>query len=264
MTTGSHADRLHALCSASGAERWLNCPGSVSLSRAIPEEPPSAASREGTRAHELAERILRQWEKDGRRLDMGWIEGLRPEYEDTVKDGWSMLDYAMTYVNLCIDEVENFDPGTDVSVRLEQRIVFNADMAMFGTVDFFATGTRGGVAYGVIVDFKYGKKKIPVENNPQLAYYAVALKRGSKKKLEKVKVRVVQPRVTAFFADVEYDQAGLQEWNKRLTLGAERALLQINAKKPELKGGAWCWFCPARNVCPEKAREASVRAADDF
>lgn len=264
-----HSKRAHALCSASGAERWLNCPGSVGLSEELPPEPSSPAASEGTRAHELAERILRDWEAKGRVLDLVFVDSLRPEYADTHDDdkgGWSMVDFALTYVHACLGEVEAFDADLEnpVAVRLEQRLEFNAEMGMFGTADFFATGTRGGVPYGVVVDLKYGKKKVNVVDNPQLGYYAVALKKGSKRKLEKVKVRVVQPRIDHWFSDVEYTAAELSEWHKTLTLGAEKAILQIGSKSPELKAGGWCWFCPARSICPEKEREAHRKAAELF
>jgi CRISPR/Cas system-associated exonuclease Cas4 (RecB family) len=256
-----HEDRLHALCSASGAERWLNCPGSVGLSRTVPEKPPGPAALEGTRAHELAEKILKRWEADGRpaEIDRGFLTLQRSihagEVELEMPNGemWGMVDFALSYVAVCIDEVKAFDG--EASMRLEQRLAFNVDMGMFGTADFIATGTKGGRACGVIVDLKYGKKRVKVEDNPQLAYYACALAKMSKKDLRAVKVCVVQPRIGHWLSEVEYSLEELKEWNKKLTLGAEKALLQINAEKPELKTGGWCWFCPANEVCPEKIKQ---------
>jgi hypothetical protein len=266
----AHSDRLHALCSASGAERWLNCPGSVGLSLTVPEEPSSSAALEGTRAHELAEKILRQWEKDGRKLNDAFVAYLRKDYEDTefeTGDGrtWSMVDYALTYVHACIASLEVFDAGTEVAVRLEKELTFNEEMGMFGTADFMATGLRRGKGHGVIRDLKYGKKRVKVEDNPQLGYYGVALQKTSKKKLETVDVGVVQPRLARWFDGIEYSLDDLGMWDKKLTLGAEKALLQIGATKPELKTGGWCWFCPARAVCTEKSRiEAEEAFADEL
>lgn len=264
-----HSERKHSLCSASGAERWLNCPGSVGLSLQVPEEPSSPAAQEGTRAHELAEKIMRRWEENGRKLDDGYISFLRSEYEDTeheISDGrvWSMVDYALTYCHACIDEVEAFDKDSEVAVRLEHRLTFNSDMNMHGTADFFATGVRGGRGYGVICDLKYGKKKVKTEGNAQLAYYSCALKAMSKKNLETVKVRVVQPRIGHWFSDVEYSAQELEQWKETLTLGAEKALLQIGWKEPTLQTGPWCWFCPARSICPEKIKAAQQEAVAAF
>lgn len=264
-----HSTRKHALCSASGAERWLNCPGSLSLSQTVPEPEPSEYAKEGTRAHELAERILKHWEESDRSIVPGFVDSLRPEFEDTeapTGDGrmWSMVDYVMTYVNLCLDEVAGFDAPP--AVKVEHRLTLNAELSMFGTLDFVATGKQKGVWTGKIVDLKYGKGKVvKTEDNPQLIYYACALKRNSKKPLDQVKVRVVQPRISKFFSDAWYSEADLREWTKKLETGAERAVSQLMGVKPrELKRGGWCWFCPAKGVCPEMDKARAAQAADDF
>jgi len=48
----------HSHLSASAAHRWLECPGSVGMSMDV-ERTDSAASSEGTRAHEIVEQLLR-------------------------------------------------------------------------------------------------------------------------------------------------------------------------------------------------------------
>ena len=47
----------HAKLSASGAELWLNCPGSVHMAELFPEKT-SPAAVEGTLAHELAQTMI--------------------------------------------------------------------------------------------------------------------------------------------------------------------------------------------------------------
>src|SRR5699024_3517860 len=49
-----HRNRAHALLSASGSARWLNCPPSARLEDEV-EDKTSPAALEGTLAHELAE-----------------------------------------------------------------------------------------------------------------------------------------------------------------------------------------------------------------
>ena len=51
-------EAAHAELSASSAHRWISCPASISASRGIADSS-SAAAEEGTAAHELAERCLR-------------------------------------------------------------------------------------------------------------------------------------------------------------------------------------------------------------
>src|SRR5690606_41365480 len=59
MIQPAHADRAHALLSASQAERWINCPPSARLTEHIPDRH-SEYANQGTAAHEYAEMLLRR------------------------------------------------------------------------------------------------------------------------------------------------------------------------------------------------------------
>ena len=66
----NHGARAHSKFSASGAERWFCCPGSVSLSEGLPDKE-TIYSKEGTEAHEVLERLLKieAGESAGRRFE---------------------------------------------------------------------------------------------------------------------------------------------------------------------------------------------------
>ena len=51
--------KTHAELPPSSAERWKNCPGSVTLSKQFPQDTTSAYAEEGTQAHAVAELKLR-------------------------------------------------------------------------------------------------------------------------------------------------------------------------------------------------------------
>ena len=55
-----HSERSHAMLSASGASRWLNCTPSAKLEYEHGENKTSAYAEEGTLAHELAELYIRK------------------------------------------------------------------------------------------------------------------------------------------------------------------------------------------------------------
>ena len=64
-TTEKHEDRSHAVASPSGYRRWMTCSGSLNLERKLKEkglipefEESSPAAAEGTRLHEIAEKVL--------------------------------------------------------------------------------------------------------------------------------------------------------------------------------------------------------------
>jgi hypothetical protein len=58
-TTMQHTERKHARLSASRAERFMTCPGSVRLESQMPDEPAGEAAAIGTAIHELSEKLLR-------------------------------------------------------------------------------------------------------------------------------------------------------------------------------------------------------------
>ncbi len=55
----------------------------MGLCRTVPEEPPGEAALQGTRCHELAESILKDWVKNGRKIDDALIDMKRSRYVDT-------------------------------------------------------------------------------------------------------------------------------------------------------------------------------------
>lgn len=256
MNEINHAIRKHARCGASNADRWLNCPGSVKLSATVPEQETSVYALEGTEAHELSEKILFHWQANNYKLDY--------DYHETLKAPHGMYENVMMYVKHCIAEVSRFD--SPPTIRIEQRLTLSADMEMFGTADFLATGLIDGVSCGVIVDLKYGKgKKVKTQDNPQLAYYAVALRATSKKKLQRIKVAIVQPRVDDPIGEQWFSSDELDAWTLKLTLGAEDALWMLGGgRKPVYQEGSWCWFCPAKKVCPLIEQRLHDKLAAEF
>jgi hypothetical protein len=87
----------------------------------------------------------------------------------------------------------------------------------------------------------------------------------SKKKLEQVRVTIVQPRIKGESVSITYSLDDLRTWNKKLTLGAEKALMMAGEMKtPEYKEGQWCWFCPAKSNCPEIQKRLQAQAVSLF
>lgn len=61
----THSERAHALLSASGAHRWMNCTPSAILETQF-SDTTSEAAKEGTLAHELAEaKVMHYMHIDG-------------------------------------------------------------------------------------------------------------------------------------------------------------------------------------------------------
>lgn len=257
--------RTHALCSASGAHRWLECPGSVGMSLNVPEPESSEYAIEGTRAHALAEEALNIWISSDATKAKQFLESKRDEYADTIEDGDSMVDHVAQYVMHCVRYSLIYPEIAKIGRKAELRLTLNTELAMYGTADLVLTGEIAKRNVGVIIDLKYGKGiEVEIEGNPQLAYYAVALTRTSSRNLDEVIVVVIQPRISNEPKSVTYTRDELEQWYGVLTRGAEKALMQAMTKKYELKAGTHCRFCPAKAICSEHVRYLQEQAALDF
>lgn len=104
----------HALLSASGAHRWLNCPPSAVLeSREL--DSTSAAAEQGTVAHALAEWKLRRALNDAPTFkpESGWID---TEMEDLTDD---YVAFVQEHISLAREACG------DPQVLIEQHLDFS-------------------------------------------------------------------------------------------------------------------------------------------
>jgi|ERR1700721_2012179 len=218
---------LHSPLGASAAERWLNCPGSVSLLKHLNlgQTDEEDYQKEGTQAHEVAAQCLRNsWD--------AWESGADAE----------MADAVQVYLDVC----RPFTQIPHARVYIEEHLTSASHALMYGTVDF------ASVADSLlnIVDFKYGQGvNVDVEENPQLMYYAY-LVLGRHPDVRRVVLRVVQPRID--YADPvkrwETTAQHITEWVETQLLPTMRAIGA--GAEDQLDAGEWCRFCPAKLVCP--------------
>lgn len=223
----------HSELGASSAYRWMNCPGSVALIRQVPEQPDSPYAAEGTKAHELAEKILTN-------------QAICPD--DYSKE---MRDYVKIYTDYVPE-------GSDIEVRVE----VDRDLGMFGTCDAISMDH-----YNLeleIIDLKYGEGvQVSPENNTQLMYYALgAIKRIHKKHKvfpESIKLTIVQPRGEGkAIKSWETKLTTLLDWRREKLIPAAEATRESNAP---LKYGDWCRWCAAKAICP-KMQEETYKVCD--
>lgn len=223
----------HSPLGASGAERWLNCPGSVELIKklTLPETDEEEYQREGTALHEATAKCL--------------LEDL---------EAWEVAGPAENGVNIDTDMVlaistvlKNVRPLMIRHAKLyvEHRISAPVHPDFYGTVDF---GLNHGHTLWVR-DFKYGKGiAVEVENNPQIMYYAYGLLQWHPETLN-VSLGIIQPR--AFHADGpvrtwEVSAEYIHNWVHDTLVPA----MKRTETDPHLDAGDWCRFCPAKLVCP--------------
>jgi hypothetical protein len=224
-------EELHSEVGASGAHRWMKCPGSVALSRGMPN-PSSPFAEEGTRAHELGEKIL-----------LG-ASILPPTSEDAKE----MLAYTHVYTNFVLGELNRCQAkqASTIPLQVEEEISLTSiDERMFGTVDAMFYCASEGTLY--VFDLKYGKGiEVDVEDNPQLMYYALA--GWTTCFASKVILTIVQPRTDGqAIKRVTYMYNDMMAFAKKL----ENAIEAINETPDSyIPGISQCRWCIASAVCP--------------
>lgn len=253
----THAEREHADLGASSAHRWINCPGSLNLSRQLGVVSKSSSyAEEGTAAHELAHLCLLRGmdaiEYIDRRLP-SWEEG-HAEVDDEMATAVQVyLDKCRTYVR------ENVDTMTEQKFNLKP---LNPPAPMFGTADFVAIDVHEQKI--TIIDFKYGKGvNVEAKDNPQLKYYALGalcmLKAGTT--IKTVETVVVQPRTAGPpIKTATYKASDIFTFAADL-MGYARATMAPDAP---LVAGSWCMFCPASGQCPAQRDAAYALAQTQF
>lgn len=232
--TNDHASRAHALLSASSSHRWLNCPPSAVAAEAYENEG-SDYTREGTLAHEVAERIAR-CAADGIKYDWDRCEDWSSE--DVTAE---MVECAKGYADYIQEQIHGDNP----QVMLESRVDFSPWVPDgFGTADCIIL--QDDVMD--VIDYKYGKGvAVSAEDNPQMKLYALGALNdyGFAWEIETIRVHIYQPRMNNVSV-FEFKVKDLLEWAEKIV---KPTAAQAAKGKGKYSAGTWCRFCPHAGRC---------------
>ena len=252
-----HSTRLHAVLSASGASRWMNCTPSAQLEAKYGVKTNSEYAAEGTLAHELAELLLTSFIKKEAPSEkqIAAIEGNQLYTLD-------MPDYVAQYVEYCqgaYAELLKLHPQ-DTEMRIESKLDLSRYVPeSFGTADCIVVG---GDTMEVI-DLKYGKGVVVyADDNPQLKLYALGAYDllGMLYDIKTVRLTIVQPRLDSV-SSWELSLDDLLDWAEN-ELREKARLAYTGQGEPTI--GAWCKFCSVKSRCTDLYQEALDVAYDEF
>ncbi len=232
------ASNKHALLSPSSSERWINCSGSFLLPQ-YNEERDTTAADEGSLVHQIAEYKLMQDD---------WYD-YKSELDECRKN--DLYDPVMEHYT---DEYVGFILNKDYDTMLVEEMVdlYFIYPDLFGTADCILMSESNGID---VIDLKYGRYKVPVENNTQLLIYALGAvklyqnKFPETKQLDNFPIRltIYQPRIKNINT-WEIDWKTLCEWNNKVLVPA---LSKLKFEVVEENPGKWCRFCKANIFCKE-------------
>ena len=238
----------HAILSASGSHRWLNCTPSARLELEF-ESQTSEAAKEGTAAHALCEHKLKKALKKRSR---------RPVSDYNCDEMEECTDAYAEYV------IEQYEEAKrcckDPIILIEQRLDFSCYVP-----DGFGTGDCIIISDDTlhIIDFKYGLGVlVESEENPQMMLYALGALGiyDALYDIKDVSMTIFQPRrenISTWTIPVEQLKAWAED---ELMPKAQMAYKGDGEYIP----GEWCTFGKAATKCRARAEEKLKLARHEF
>ncbi len=255
----------HALLSASGAHKWIPCPGSLALERGVPNESSTYAD-EGTDAHELAALTLSSVAKqtfafEGRVLSKGFT---------ATKE---MCEFVQQYVDLVLQYSDGHTLLIEQKVNYAHYLGVAKELA-WGTSDAVVVTADGEEL--MVIDLKYGSGvEVDAEDNEQLMLYAL----GALYEYEmlgdfkRVRMIISQPR-RKHLSEIDCSVPDLLTFAAKAKASAQTALQVVETHKQTGKvdikylnaGEDQCRFCRFKKVksCPGRDRRAQEELGAEF
>lgn len=244
------------LYSPSGSHRWMHCAGTFRICAGLPPKPPTIYALEGSAAHLLGERSLKNHLDPRDKVDfpLEYVQDDGTVYHTIVTDEMAVA------VALYVDTV-NFmrELASNPIVLIEERLDLSWIVeGFFGTGDFVLIDPDRLLS---VVDYKHGAGvPVDVEGNPQLLIYGLgALGEDNKYNVKDVHLTIIQPRaphphgpIREWHISVDY----LRAWEKEVLRPAVARTQDPNA---QLTPGDWCRWCPGLDVCPAMLDEINRR-----
>jgi hypothetical protein len=260
-----HVERKHALLSASGSARWINCPPSARLEEKFQEsaaEKTSIYAEEGTLAHEFAEiellgifnRISDEAYKKEIRRQKRKVKKLFNKDPDFLKE---METEVKKYTSYISDASHKYD---NPLILIEEKTDFShLVQGGFGTLDCGIVSEKTLE----VIDLKYGKGiKVDADFNTQLMLYALGIINmySILYDIDYVILTIIQPRLS-HQSSWSITKKDLLNWGEITVKPA--ASLAI-AGEGDLCVGDHCKWCKVKAMCSAMANKNLELAIDDF
>ena len=253
-----HQERAHALLSASGAYRWMECPPSARLEDEAGVKSTSSFAEEGTLAHEFAEIMLKQELKlitDGEYMARVAELSKSEYYSD------DMLDEVQKYVDVIVEDYREAKSKTpDAKILIEEKVDFSEYVPEgFGSNDAMIIADMELTVY----DLQYGRGvAVSAERNKQMMLYALGayLKHGWLYGVETIKMNIIQPRINNY-SNYKLSTEDLLSWAEN-DLRNKAALAYSG--QGEFSVGEHCKFCKVKGRCRAFADDALAVARHEF
>jgi len=281
----------HMGAGPSASERWINCTGSLELSRKFletlsPEQQAefsrsNTAARQGTTAHAAAEAEalvalgrMDETEADNILTELALEPAAGEEYDE------EMGEHIAEYVDLV--KAYAHDRGAE-AILIEERVTATIPLTgdhdretydIRGSADFIALPVEKSSEPTtlVVVDLKYGAGvDVEVQENSQARIYALGAVESMTDEegylttdTDKIRYYIAQPRLGGIKV-WEESLDDLLDWRDDVLAPALTAALYGQAGGATLTPSeVACQWCPARGICPALTEQRVAEAAELF
>jgi hypothetical protein len=241
----------HAKLSASGSDRWMNCPPSIAFESQFPEPAATSYSGRGTLGHcILANKICAYLGLKVQELPEELLQYDSPELREQVEIAFQFLIELIKKVR-----AETNSP----TIAVEQRVDFSKWVPEgFGTADLLiiADGTAR------VIDLKLGQIRVVAHGNSQLKLYSVGVLNtfGSLYEIDQIEMIILQPPLNNISRET-LTTTELLAWAKNEL--APKAKLAW-AGEGEFAAGDHCRWCRGKAQCPTRNESNLALARHDF
>lgn len=246
----------HSPLGASGAYRWMECPGSVVHSDGVHDEESEYAA-EGTAAHALAEVCLLTdadaWEAIGMWYMPNGLFGSAKSAEK-IEGCWEVTAEMANAVQVYLDAVRQWHPDRNQGNSWPEREFYcpRIHEYFWGKSDLpVLTAEQRRLD---VWDYKHGAGiVVEVENNPQGMYYACGVLEDLDlwDAVDTVVLHIAQPRGWHHAGPIRHWEVSvltLKKWLHGVCIPA----MDLAMVSRDTKSGDHCRFCPARaRACPQ-------------
>ncbi len=245
-----------AIVGGSTAGRLLNCPASLSRTRALPAtaDAPSEYADEGTAMHAVMDGLMRERAAG----DPDLVAAAQGVLGQRFHDRDLTNDHLDTMVYPALQHLETLEQEYDTAgafrvVGIERRVTFPGVPGAFGTVDLILQNPR----FTILVDWKFGQgigiKTVYSDGqgaivNPQLMYYASAALKTKPRLFTKrrIVVAIIQPRGLDPLTFTEITRHEIRNFVEDL----HNSVLAAVDRNPPMKKGEHCRWAPCKVACP--------------
>lgn len=212
--------RKHYRLSPSATQRWMECPGSLELSKGV-ERKETSYSLEGTKAHDVAEAAL--------------LSGSDAECDE---------EEMKLAVQVYLDVIGEVRSNSDVLLEHTEMTLECRDVpGLGGTSDHFMVILEDDRMILHVFDYKHGVGvPVDVEENLQVLSYFAIIASNFPERFDEFRATIVQPRC--------FSGNPIQHWSctpKRVKDHVDAILRPRDMS--ETKAGSWCRWCPAILKC---------------